>query len=103
MGQCFFPDGLIATVTANGGCTIPHQHVVRVYGRRGSFETTPQRTGNLWQQDGSRKWFPYALGAPKTALLTEFMAGVEYPEQETIEVCLAMERSLVIQDNVRVV
>lgn len=32
-----FPDGLVARVSANFGCTHRHQHVVRVYGTRGTF------------------------------------------------------------------
>ena len=32
-----FENGLIAKITANFGCMHPHQHVVKIYGTKGTF------------------------------------------------------------------
>lgn len=47
----FFPSGMIGRVTANFGCVHKHQHVVRIFGTKGTFICDDQGARIYWSRD----------------------------------------------------
>jgi len=61
-----FPSGLIGRVTANFGCVHRHQHVIRIFGTKGTFLYDDLGPRIYWNRDeeGKPEFLPYAPKPP---------------------------------------
>ncbi len=101
-----FPSGLIGRICANFGCVHRHQHILRVFGTKGTF---------LYDDQGARLWTSREDAAapvmidrsparvPKGALIPEFIRRIRegqasqpdaQREFDLIAVCLAADRAV---------
>lgn len=66
-----FASGLVGKITANFGCTHPHQHVVRIYGTKGSFIYDDQGARIYWhrEEDSAPEPLPHKPKPEKKGLL----------------------------------
>ena len=102
-----FDDGMLGKVAANFGCVYPHFHKLSVYGTQATFENG-QDTASLYNLRGcdtptSEKIDTAYPGIEKGDLIPSFIDAIrgtgsaEIGEEEvfaTMEVCLAIDRSL---------
>ncbi len=98
-----FKSGLVGRVTANFGCVHPHQHVVRVFGTKGSFILDDRDARLHWGRDGSPRVETLNIAAQpadKGVLIPDFVRGIlegRDPEPqarrefEAVAVCLAAD------------
>jgi predicted dehydrogenase len=101
-----FPSGLIGRITANFGCVHRHQHVVRVFGTKGTFLYDDQGPRGHFSRDPAVA--PEALDLSplpdtKGALIPVFVQNIlsrqdlgrqMQHEFDVISVCLAADRAL---------
>jgi predicted dehydrogenase len=101
-----FPSGLIGRITANFGCVHRHQHVVRVFGTRGTFLFDD--AGARWHDSRDPESAPRTVPgdphpASKGALIPDFVRAIlggEDPEPparsefDLMRVCLAADRAM---------
>jgi predicted dehydrogenase len=100
-----FESGLIATVSANFGCVLPHHHALNIYGTKGTFLN--EKTAKLFKSaDPSAPPqlidIPYP-GVRKGELLENFLSSLmgetamEVTQEDvfrTMSVCFAIEKSV---------
>ncbi len=106
-----FPSDVIGRVTANFGCVHKHQHVLRIFGDRGTFLFDDQGARIYRERDpGGPAERPSLSAAPpgKGALLPSFLADVHAGsydaerEFELVAACLAADRALTERARVEV-
>lgn len=103
-----FPSGLIGRITANFGCVHPHQHVVRVFGTKGTFIYDDRGARLHDSRDpssgGARTLDLAPLPATKGDLISQFVDAVlsgrdpaapAQHEFDVISACLAADRAAV--------
>ena len=110
---CFeFASGLIGRVTANFGCVHPHQHVVRVFGTKGTFLYDDQ--GSRLYQSRNPEVLPQKmelspLPGSKGDLIPMFVDRIirqqdnrdeAQHEFDVVAVCVAGDRSLALSKTV---
>jgi predicted dehydrogenase len=101
-----FSSGLIGRITANFGCVQPHQHVVRIFGTKGTWHYDDQGARWFTGRDPASPAAPLpqaALPASKGELIpgfveailqeTDFQAQTQH-EFDIISVCTAIDRAL---------
>jgi predicted dehydrogenase len=77
------PSGLVARIVANFSCVHRHQHVVRVYGTKGTFLYDDMGARIHWTRDEAVSASPLnlpALPADKGELIPAFVSAVLYDE-----------------------
>jgi predicted dehydrogenase len=101
-----FPSGLIGRITANFGCVHRHQHVVRIFGTRGTFlydDMGPRLHQSRDPEVPARRLELAALPASKGDLIPDFIQGIltdtdtraqTQHEFEVIAVCVAVDQAL---------
>lgn len=101
-----FPSGLIGRITANFGCVHRHQHVVRIFGTRGTFlydDMGPRLHQSRDPEVLPRRLELAALPASKGVLIPDFIQGIltdtdtraqTQHEFEVIAVCIAADQAL---------
>lgn len=101
-----FPSGLIGRITANFGCVHRHQHVVRVFGTKGTFLADDQgaRLYTSRESGAPAKFLDLAAVAPsKGALIPSFVQDIlaeSDPEPrfrrecDVIAACVAADEAL---------
>jgi predicted dehydrogenase len=109
-----FADGMTATLTANFGCVLPHEHALSVYGTEATFRNDWSGGHLCTTRDPSVAPEPVDLphpGADKGDLLPAFVDAIldagepEIPIDDVfraVSVCLAVERSSVEREPVAV-
>jgi predicted dehydrogenase len=102
-----FQSGLIARIAANFGCVHRHQHVLRVFGTRGTFIHDDRGARLHLEADGGAAAMPVALDALPTSkgeLIPQFVAslisGADVAEQtehdlDVVNACLSAEQAAV--------
>jgi predicted dehydrogenase len=103
-----FPSGLVGRITANFGSVHRHQHVVRVFGTRGTFiydDAGPRLHRDRDPAVASRPVELASLPASKGALIPDFVAGIlsgadpraaAEHEFDVIAACIAADQALAI-------
>lgn len=101
-----FPSGLVGRITANFGCVHRHQHVVRVFGTKGTFiyDDCGPRLHESRDPDGAVSSVPHAsLPATKGDLIPRFVGSVlaghdpveaGQHEFDVVSACLAADRAI---------
>ena len=101
-----FPSGLIARIAANFGCVHPHQHVLRVFGTKGTFSYDDAGPRLQMSRDPSEPALPVTLSPlPETKgeMIAPFVSAILEDEnmdartQEMFDVmslCVASDASL---------
>jgi predicted dehydrogenase len=109
-----FPSGLIGRITANFGCVQPHQHVVRIFGTKGTFIYDDQGPRLFMSRDPALKaerLRQAALPESKGALIPDFIQAVmtdrdfraqTQHEFDVISVCAAIDQALAKGGQVKV-
>lgn len=109
-----FPSGLIGRITANFGCVQPHQHVVRIFGTKGTFIYDDQGPRLFTSRDPALQATPLSqapLPASKGDLIPGFVQAIRddadfrmqtQQEFDVISVCAAIDQSLVGEGPVKV-
>jgi predicted dehydrogenase len=104
-----FPSGLVGRITANFGCVHRHQHVVRVFGTRGTFiydDMGPRfhtsRDPNAIATVPSLRPEPASKGALIPEFVAAILAGTDagpafQAESDLIAACVAADRALVTE------
>jgi predicted dehydrogenase len=102
--QC--PSGLVGRITANFGCVHPHQHVVRIFGTKGTFLYDDQGPRIHKSRDPEVPAQPLELGtlpASKGDLIPDFVRAIlndtdtqiqTEHEFAIINVCAAADQAL---------
>ena len=101
-----FPSGIIGRVTANFGCVVRHQHVVRVFGTKATFISDDSGPRLITGRDGQAQRlsdFP-ALPSSKGAFISEFLGLLAKNTSDwkdsmdshfaTMSICLASDESV---------
>jgi predicted dehydrogenase len=99
-------EGLIGRITANFGCVHPHQHVVRLFGTKGTFLYDDQGPRLYMNRDPAVQAISLDLSAlppSKDALISDFVRTIvegkdtraqTQHEFDVINVCLATEQAV---------
>jgi predicted dehydrogenase len=100
-----FPSGIIGRITANFGCVVRHQHMVRVFGTKATFISDESGPRLITDRDGKMRALSNfsALPSGKGALLPEFLDLLEKNSADwkdpmdshlaTMSMCLASDES----------
>lgn len=101
-----FPSGLAGRVTANFGCVHRHQHVVRLFGTRGTFIYDDRGARLHTSRDPAAAAVPIddsPLAASKADLIPEFVNGIVHGRRDeaatqthfdVLSACAAADRAL---------
>ena len=101
-----FPSGIIGRISANFGCLLPHQHMVRAYGTKATFLSDGSGARLISSRDTPQNEvsFPASLPADKGALITELLDGISAPDEHrirtteshlaTMQICLAADEAM---------
>jgi len=83
-----FHSGLVGRITANFGCVHHHQHVLRVFGTKGTFIYDDQGARIHWRRDDPPSSSEVLSQAPKpekkTLLLNQFVEDIVYRKQQNL-------------------
>ncbi len=109
-----FESGLIGRITANFGCTHPHQHVLRVFGTKGTFIYDDRGARLHTSRDPSDEGRSLAMSplpSTKGDLIPDFVEAIlqsrdtaeeTQHEFDVMSACIATDRALEQEDPVRV-
>lgn len=109
-----FDSGLIGRISAHFGCIHRHQHVVRVFGTKGTFiyDDRGARLHQTCQPDEPAKTLSYpTLPAHKGVLIPAFVESILKEENSSLNVerefqlicvCIAAEEALLSQKSIQV-
>jgi len=101
-----FPSGAIGRISANFGCVHKHQHIVRVFGTKGTFFHDDAGARLHASRDSSRAPVPLNLSpvpATKGALIPDFVDGILHGrdtraqtqhEFDVVSACVAADQAL---------
>lgn len=103
---CTFSSGMVGRVTANFGCAHPHQHVLRLYGTRGTFIYDDAGARLHTSRDSAARPAPIDLAAKprgKAVLISGFVSLIISEDDtaplaqrhfDVISVCSAADEAL---------
>jgi predicted dehydrogenase len=110
-----FSSGLVGRITANFGCVHPHQHVLRVFGTRGTFVYDDAGARIHWSRDPETA-ATFVDFAPrpdsKAALVASLIEAIRtgasagatlQGELDLISACVAADRALATETSTEVV
>jgi len=109
-----FPSGLIGRITANFGCVHGHQHVVRVFGTKGTFihdDQGPRLHATRDSSSPARVLDLSTLPGSKGDLIPGFVAGImngtdershTQHEFDVISACVTADKSLATKSTIEI-